>query len=107
MTKPLCTETEYHHNVTMTVQQCKESMEKLMDELIPNDVTPKVFSDSLITDMTKVNVTAALKIASKFFNCKVNLFYKSESGYDFGEIVNHYIFYWKITQENIVLFYRF
>ena len=56
-------------------------MEKLMDEFILNDVTPKVFSDSLIMDVTKWNVTTALKVASKLFNCKINLFYKSESGY--------------------------
>ena len=63
-------------------------MEKLMDKFGPNDVTPKVFSDSVITDMTKENVTTALKVASKLFNCKIILFYKSESGCDFGEIVN-------------------
>lgn len=34
-----------------------------MDEFIPNDVIPKVFSDSFITDGTKVHVATALKVA--------------------------------------------
>ena len=48
----------YHDRAT-----CKESIEKLMHEFIPNDVTPKDFSDSLITDGTKVYVTTALQVA--------------------------------------------
>ena len=52
----------YHDRAT-----CKESIEKLMHEFIPNDVTPKDFSDSLITDGTKVYVTTALTVFKRYF----------------------------------------
>ena len=57
-------------------------MKKLMNEFILNDVTSKAYSDSLVTDVTKDNVTTALKVPLKLFNCKINSFYKSESGYE-------------------------
>ena len=70
----------------MTIQQCTDSMETVMKEFIPIDIPPKVFSATLINNLMKENITAALKVASKLFNCKIVLFFKNEVDYVIDEI---------------------
>ena len=65
---------EHHHNVTMTTQQCKEAMKTLIVEFIPKNITPEIFSESLVDDLSTENLTIALKVASKLFRCKIILF---------------------------------
>lgn len=65
---------EHHHNVTMTTQQCKEAMKTLIGEFIPKNITPEIFSESLVDDLSTENLTIALKVASKLFRCKIILF---------------------------------
>ena len=45
---------EIHHNTSMTMQQCTDSMETVMKEFIPIDIPPKVFSATLINNLTKL-----------------------------------------------------
>ena len=54
----------------MTMQQCTDSMETVMKEFIPIDIPPKVFSATLINNLTKENITTALKVGSKLLNSK-------------------------------------
>ena len=77
---------EIHHNTSMTMQQCTDSMETVMKEFIPIDIPPKVFSATLINNLTKENITTALKVASKLFNCKIVVFFKNEADYAIDEI---------------------
>ena len=57
-----------------------------MKEFIPVDIPPKVFSATLINNLMKENITTALKVASKLFNCKIVLFLNKEADYVIDEI---------------------
>ena len=70
----------------MTIQQRTDSIETVMKEFIPIDIPPKVFSATLINNLMKENITAALKVASTLFNCKIILFFKNEVDYVIDEI---------------------
>ena len=45
-------------------------METVLKEFIPIDIPPKVFSATLINNLTKENITTALKVGSKLLSSK-------------------------------------
>ena len=57
-----------------------------MKEFVPIDIPPTVFSATLINNLMKENITTALKVTWKLFNCKIVLFFKNEADYVIDEI---------------------
>ena len=97
----------------MTMQQCTDSMETVMKEYIPIDIPLKIFSATLINNLTKENITTVLKVASKLFNCKIVLFFKNEAHYVIDEIKTvetvleaplYFMFHEKQVHELVIFF---